>query len=280
MDIGFILILFFFLLLVILFHLSFQQSLDSLGKRSDVTVDEGRAEFFDEIVNALHCSSSDLIIVIFGHDGEKTRHDNCAEMLLKGLWVPGCTWKTLLDWWNHTVIPGFDESEGKIGVAMADLDTNILIEVLVVFLEQPVGLFKIGSELQGTSLSELAKSMDSCCFLVLLSDFLGGDINLFLIFGVRIKTEVFLLGSGVLLGLAGSNHNGNEVIEDNFEPSADGISNKVKEGESSLANFRVLLDSQQLIYSLHSPHNVCFVEGLTIGILRFAEDIGQLSQNI
>lgn len=281
MDVGLIFILLpLFLLFFVLLYLSLQQPLDSLRKGSDVTVDESWTEFFDEIIYTLHCSPTDFVIIIFSHDGEETGHDDCAEVFLEGLWVPGCAGKALFDWRNNTIIPGFDESDGKIGVAVTDLYADVLIEVLVMLFEQSVGLFEVGSELQGTSLSEFTKGMDGCCFFVLLSYFLGSDIHLFLIFGVRIETKVFLLCSGVFLRLTSSNNNRNEVVKDNFEHNADGISDEVEEGESSLTNLRILFDSQQLVNSLHSSHNVGLVEGLTVGILLLAEDIGQFAQHI
>ena len=70
MDICLILVLFaFLLLLIVLLHLNFQQSHNAFRKRSKVAIDEGRTELFDEIIDALHCSPTDLIIIIFSHNG-------------------------------------------------------------------------------------------------------------------------------------------------------------------------------------------------------------------
>lgn len=119
--------------------------------------------------------------------------------------------------------------------------------------------------------------MNGCCLLVLFGDFLGSDIHLLLIFGIRIEAKIFLLSSRVLLGLASCDHNGNEIIKDNLKTSADGIRDEVEEGKSCLTDLRILLDSKQLVNSLHSSHDICLVESLAVAIFRLAEDIRQFT---
>ena len=140
---------------------------------------------------------------------------------------------------------------------MANLNPYVLIEMLIVFFKYAISFLEVWNKFKRTGLSELSKSMNSCCFLILLSDLMGYNIWLFLVFRVRIKTKLFLL---LFLWLAWSNNNRNEIIKDKFESISNGISNKIKICKCSLFNFRLFLVLKQYIDLFHCSHYVSLVE--------------------
>ena len=165
--------LFALFLFVVLVNFCLKQFLNSFRKRRDVAIDECRPQILYKIIDAFDSSTSHLIVVVFAHDGEQTRHNHSPEMFLQRLRVPDYAGESFLDGRNRAVVSGLDETDGEIGVAVANLNANILIKMLVMFLEQSVCFLKVGSELERTRLSEFSQRVNGSCLLILLCHFLG-----------------------------------------------------------------------------------------------------------
>ena len=232
MDVGFVLVLLALFFLVVFFDLRLKKLHNSFFEGIEAAVDKSRAEVLDNVINALHCCASDSVVIVFRHDGQQPWHDYSPEVFFQCLRVASGAGKSLVRSGDAAIELRLDQAESKVCVAVAHLDSDVFVEVLVMFLKNPVAFLEVGSELDRAGLCELSKSVDGSCLLVLLRHFLGRYVVLLLlVLRVRVEAELFLLLCGRLLRLAGGNDDWDKVVKDDFELIADCIGDQVEEGK-------------------------------------------------
>lgn len=108
---------------------------------------------------------------------------------------------------------------------MADLNSDIVIEELVILLKNFMSSFKVRSEFKWTSISKLSKSMNSSSFFIIGADFVSRK-GIHFIFTVRVKTEiVFLSFLFWLPKFACCNDFTNNVVKNVFKLLSNSVSN-------------------------------------------------------
>jgi hypothetical protein len=82
-------------------------------------------------------------------------------------------WKAFLVFWKYATIFRLQISNCQVCVTVAYLNSNIVVEKLVVLFQNFMGSFKMRCKLDGASFSELTQCVNGCGFFVVRCNLVG-----------------------------------------------------------------------------------------------------------
>lgn len=189
-------------------------------------------------------------------------------------------WKAFLVFWKHATVFRLQISNCQVCVTVAYLNSNIVVEKLVVFFQNFMGSFKMRCKLHGASFSELSQCVNSCCFFVICCNLVGWK-SIHFLFAVWIQTKlVFFFLFLWFPKFTGIKDFPNDIVKDSFKFSSNCVSDKVEEGKTGFSHFAIFFIHENLIHSFHNWHDVSVVEKFAVLVFWFTEGIGDFTQNI
>lgn len=180
----------------------------------------------------------------------------------------------LLVGWHNSSVLGLDQSKCETFIAVEHLDTNVIVEELVVVLQDLVGFLEVRDEFDWASLRQFSECVDCRCLLIKLSQL---HIELFVL-AVRVQTETGFFGfTDANFHVALLQHFDDNLVKDGFEFATDGISKEVEEAEACLSDLGIAFSGEDSIDDLQvGKHHSLEVLLLDWGFL-LAELVGQLA---
>ena len=122
----------------------------------NASVYQNWANFLTKIIQSLHSRPPDPLVLILSHQENQLRNQQRPKMLLNLRRKPVNTRQSLLILRKHTPILRLQVPNRQVCVTVADLDSDVVVEELVVFLEDLVCSLEVRSKFQRTGFGELA----------------------------------------------------------------------------------------------------------------------------